>query len=179
MTSAVLSLAAAGTRSDVGAAGMLNDLPLEHDRRVTGMMNAVYSSASARCLVAECFEQHGMLEAAIKWARAELADPLVINSPSRIRAGRLLGRAHAALGQHELSIAAYDAAAELARVGRYLESELLTTQSRAVAGRAAGDGVGGHWSEGSGRERVLEVVGRLRPSGGDAEREGIGAAVLA
>ena len=157
---------------------MLDDLPLEDDRRVTEKFNAVYSYASARCLVAECFEQHGMLEAAIKWARAELADPLVINSPSRIRAGRLIGRAHAALGQHELSIAAFDAAAELARVGRYLESELLTAQSRAVAGRAAG-GVGGHWSEGTGRERVLEVVGRLRPSGGDAEREAIAAAVSA
>ena len=109
MTSAVLSLAAAGTDSDVGAAGMLDDLPLEDDRRMTGMWNAVCSYASARCLVAECFEQHGMLEAAIKWARAELADPLVINSPSRIRAGRLIGRAHAALGQHELSTAAFDA----------------------------------------------------------------------
>ena len=108
------------------------------------------SYASARCLVAECFEQHGMLEAAIKWARAELADRLVHNSPSRIRAGRLIGRAHAALGQHELSIAAFDAAAELARVGRYLESELLTAQSRAVAGRAAG-GVGGPAGAGSGR----------------------------
>ena len=178
MTSAVLSLAAAGTGSDVGAARMLDDLPLEDDRRVTDAFNAICSCASARCLVAECFEQHGMLEAAIKWARAELADPLVNNSPSMIRAGRLIGRAHAALGQHELSIAAFDAAAELARVGRYLESELLTAQSRAVAGRAAG-GVDEHWSEGSGRERVLEVVGRLRPSGGEAEREAIGAAVSA
>ena len=156
---------------------MLDDLPLEDDRRMTGTFNEISGFASARCLVAECFEQHGMLEAAIKWARAELADPLVINSPSRIRAGRLIGRAHAALGQHELSTAAFDAAAELARVGRYLESELLTVQSRALAGRAAGDGVGGHWSEGTGRERVLEVVGRLRPSGGEAEREAIAAAV--
>ena len=119
---------------------MLDDLPLEDDRRMTGMTNGASSYASVRCLVAECFEQHGMLEAAIKWARAELADRFVINSPSRIRAGRLIGRAHAALGQHELSIAAFDAAAELARVGRYLESELLTAQSRAVAGRAAGCG---------------------------------------
>ena len=157
---------------------MLDDLPLEDDRRMTDTNNETCSYASARCLVAECFEQHGMLEAAIKWARAEIADRLVHNSPSMIRAGRLIGRAHAALGQHELSIAAFDAAAELARVGRYLESELLTAQSRAVAGRAAGDGVGGHWSEGTGRERVLEVVGRLRPSGGDAEREAIAAAVL-
>ena len=78
-------------------------------------------------------------------------------------------------GGHQVKPPYFDAAAELARVGRYLESELLTAQSRAVAGRAAG-GVGGHWSEGTGRERVLEVVGRLRPSGGDAEREAIGAA---
>ena len=154
---------------------MLDDLPREDDRRRPGTWNATWGYASARCLVAECFEQQGMLEAAIKWARAELADRLVINSPSMIRAGRLIGRAHAALGQHELSIAAFDAAAELARVGRYLESELLTAQSRALVGRAAG-GVGGHWSEGTGRERLLELVGRLQPSGGNAERRVIAAA---
>ena len=95
MTSAVLSLAAAGTGSDVGAAEMLDDLPLEDDRRMTGMFNATWSYSSARCLVAECFEQHGMLEAAIKWARAELADRLFHNSASKVRAGRLIGRAHA------------------------------------------------------------------------------------
>jgi hypothetical protein len=88
----------------------------------------------------------------------------------------LIGRAHATLGQHELSVAAFDSAAELARVGRYLESELLTAQSRALAGRAAG-GVGGHWSEATGRERLLEVAGRLQPSGGDAERAAIAAAL--
>ena len=155
---------------------MLDDLPLEDDRRMVGMFNALWSFASARCLVAECFEQQGMLEAAIKWARAEIADPLVINSPSMICAGRLIGRAHAALGQHELSVAAFDAAAELARVGRYLLSDLLTVRSRAIAGRAA-SGVGRHWSEEIGRQRLVEVVGRLQPSGGDAEREMIAAAV--
>ena len=35
------------------------------------------------------------------------------------------------------------------------------------------------WAPSAGRERVLEVVGRLQPSGSDAEREAIAAAVMA
>ena len=43
----------------------------------------------------------------------------------QIRAGRLLGRCHAALGQHALSVAAFEAATQLAKAGGYLVSGSL------------------------------------------------------
>ena len=38
------------------------------------------------------------------------------------RSGRVLGRCHAAMGQHELSAAAFDASIELTKTGRLLMS---------------------------------------------------------
>ena len=97
-------------------------------------------------------------------ARAEIADPFVFNSASRIRAARVLGRCHAAQGQHSLSAAALDSALELARTGRFLLSEALSVRGRVLAGLAAG-GAGAHWGAEEGRERLSEVVGRMEVEG--------------
>jgi hypothetical protein len=79
-----------------------------------------------------------------------------------VRAGRVIGRCHAALGEHALSVAAFDAAIELARRGRFLLSEALAIRGRVLAGRA-GEGVGGlHWDEREGKQRLSEVMGRMQ-----------------
>ena len=77
----------------------------------------------------------------------------------------MIGRCHAALGEHALSVAAFDAAIELARRGRFLLSEALAIRGRALAGRA-GEGVGGgsglHWDEREGKQQLSEVMGRMQ-----------------
>ena len=55
-------------------------------------------------------EQQGRWRAAIEWARADLEDVHNRNAPGRARTGRLLGRCHAALGEHALGLHALDAA---------------------------------------------------------------------
>ena len=65
---------------------------------------------NSRVLAGEVLERQERHEDAIIWAQAELADPFVISNASKLRAGQLLGRAHAARGQHALAIAAFDAA---------------------------------------------------------------------
>ena len=52
-----------------------------------------WSGSAAAGEVLERQERH---EDAIIWAQAELADPFVISNASKLRAGQLLGRAHAA-----------------------------------------------------------------------------------
>ena len=49
---------------------------------------------------------------------------------TQIRAGRVLGRCHAARGEHELSVAALEASLQLAKRGRYLWSEALMVGAR-------------------------------------------------
>ena len=84
----------------------------------------------------------------------------------------MLGRCHAALGQHELSVAAFDASVELARTGRLLMSEALGVRGRWLVGRGAtGAGAAGHWSEATGRARLAEVVGRMGTEEGRAALE--------
>ena len=90
----------------------------------------------------------------------------------------MLGRCHAALGQHELSAAAFDASIELARTGRLLMSEALGVRGRWLAGRearaeagAGTAGVGGQWHEATGRARLAEVVGRMGTEEGRAALE--------
>ena len=85
----------------------------------------------------------------------------------------MLGRCHAALGQNELSAAAFDASINLARTGRLLMSEALGVRGRLVAGRGAGAGAGaagacGQWDEATGRARLAEVVGRMGAEEGRA-----------
>ena len=71
-----------------------------------------------------------------------------------------MGRGHAALGEHSVSVAALDAASDLAKVGRFLLSECLCARARALVGREAG-GVGGHWSQDAGHQRLSEVLARM------------------
>jgi hypothetical protein len=99
------------------------------------------------------------------FAAAEIQDCFNFNAASKVNAGRVIGRCHAALGEHALSVAAFDAAIELARRGRFLLSEALAVLGRAVAGRA-GEGMGGgsglHWDEREGKQQLSEVVGRMQ-----------------
>ncbi len=174
MSCAVLSWAAGSGAMDVG---WLDVLPLEDDRRLTCLFNAATAFVSCRALVAERLEEAGRTKAAIRFASAECADPLVHNGPSRARAGRLIGRCHAKLGQHQLSCSALDAALQLAEEGQFLAQAVLTVRARAVAGRAAG-GINGHWSELTGRQRLTEAVGEMQLPGGGEERAALVAALL-
>jgi hypothetical protein len=99
------------------------------------------------------------------FAAAEIQDCFNFTATSKVRAGRVIGRCHAALGEHALSVAAFDAAIELARRGHFLLSEALAIRGRALAGRASG-GVGGgsglHWDEREGKQQLSEVMGRMQ-----------------
>jgi hypothetical protein len=69
------------------------------------------------------------------------------------------------LQEHALSVSAFDAAAELAKRGRFLLSELLTVRCRVRAGEASdGNGSGSrlHWDEFTRKKRLAEVVGRMQ-----------------
>jgi hypothetical protein len=92
---------------------------------------------------------------------AELQDSFNFNASSKVRAGRVLGRCHAALGEHALSVSAFDAAIELARRGRFLLSEALAIRDRALAGQATGKG-GLHWDEHTGKQQLAEMMGRMQ-----------------
>jgi hypothetical protein len=99
------------------------------------------------------------------FAAAEIQDCFNFNATSKVGAGRVIGRCHAALGEHSLSVAAFDAAIELAKRGRFLLSEALAIRGRALAGRA-GEGVGGgsglHWDEREGKQQLSGVMGRMQ-----------------
>ena len=90
-----------------------------------------------------------------------MQDCFNFNASSKVRAGRVIGRCHAALGEHALSVSAFDAAIELARRGRFLLSEALIIRDRALAGQGAG-GIGLHWDEREGKQRLAEVMGRMQ-----------------
>jgi hypothetical protein len=117
---------------------------------------------TARVLIAEVFEQQGRHADAIRFAQTDLQGYHNFNVPSKVRAGRVLGRCHAALGQHALSVSAFDAAIELSQLRKLLLSEALAVRGRAAAGR---NGTGGgelHWDETTGNQRLAEVVGRMQ-----------------
>ena len=86
-------------------------------------------------------EEQGRLKEALVWAQvndcirhlpqirsprsplapqAELSYEHGFNYPTKSRAGRVLGRVHAALGDHSLSTSAFDASLAVAGTGRYL-----------------------------------------------------------
>ena len=95
------------------------------------------------------------------FAVAELQEKFNFNAASKVRAGRVIGRCHAALGEHALSVSALDAAIVLARCGRFLLSEALAIRDRALLGQGAG-GSGLHWDEAAGTQRLVEVAGRMQ-----------------
>jgi hypothetical protein len=99
------------------------------------------------------------------FAAAEIQDCFNFSAASKVRAGRVIGRCHASLGEHALSVSAFDAAIELARRGRFLLSEALAIRGRVLAGRASegiGAGSGLHWDAHEGKQQLLEVMGRMQ-----------------
>jgi hypothetical protein len=103
------------------------------------------------------------------FAQAEIQDSFNFNAASKVRAGRVLGRCHAALGQHTLSVSAFDAAINLAKRGRFLLSEALAVRGRMQAWQEkdcnSDNDVGGsglHWDERTGKQRLEEVMGRMQ-----------------
>jgi hypothetical protein len=85
-----------------------------------------------------------------------------------------LGRCHARLGDHTLSVAALDAALDGTKKGKLLFSEALTVRARALVGKAATTGAHGsgsslHWDEHTGKQRLAEMMGRM--DGGDSGGE--------
>jgi hypothetical protein len=113
-------------------------------------------------VVAEVFEQQGRHAEATQFAQTDLQDYHNRNVSSKVRAGRVLGRCHAVLGQHTLSVSAFDAAIELAHSRQLLLSEALSVRGRAVAGRNGAGGSGLHWDEETGKQRLAEVMGRMQ-----------------
>jgi hypothetical protein len=83
------------------------------------------------------------------------------NTASKVRAGHILGRCHAALGEHALSVSAFDAAIQLAKRGRFLLSEALLVRDRGLAGQGAGKGTL-HWDEHARKQQIAEVMGRMQ-----------------
>jgi hypothetical protein len=83
------------------------------------------------------------------------------NTTSKVRAGHILGRCHAALGEHALSVSAFDASIQLAKCGRFLLSEALLIRDRGLAGQGVGKGAI-HWDEHVGKQQLAEVMGRMQ-----------------
>jgi hypothetical protein len=140
----------------------LDDLPPADTTTLHCTTISAVFPTTARVLVAEVFEQQGRHADAIRFAQTDLQDYHNLNMPSKVRAGRVLGRCHAALGQHMLSVSAFDAAIGLARSGKLLLSEALAVRGRAAAGRAGAGGGGLHWDEETGKQRLAEVMGRMQ-----------------
>ena len=87
----------------------------------------------------------------------------------------MLGRCHAALGQHELSAAAFDASIEMTRTGRLLMSEALGVRGHWLAGMEARTGAAGavggvQWSKTTGRARLAEVGHMKMPAPPSGQR---------
>ena len=112
--------------------------------------------------MAEVFEGEGRLEDAKRFAAAELDDVHNFTDVSKCRAHRTLARCHAAAGETELAVAAFDCAMQRAQVGRYLLQEALAVRGRAVVVQAAGDGPWGCHDEALEKLLLAEVMGRMK-----------------
>jgi hypothetical protein len=140
----------------------LDDLPPADATTLHCTCVATCLATTPRVLVAEVFEQQSRHAEAIRFAQTDLQDYHNLNVPSKVRAGRVLGRCHAALGQHMLSVSAFDAAIDLAQSRKLLLSEALSVRGRAAAGRNGAGDHGLHWDEETGRQRLAEVMGRMQ-----------------
>jgi hypothetical protein len=184
---AALSLSLASMGKSNFDLSWLDELPAANDPKLLDSMIAVNGFTNVRTMIAEVLEWQGRHKEANRCANsylpvhqcmcsdapmpflqfnrsfavAELQDRFNFNATSKVRAGRVLGRCHAALGEHALSVSAFDAAIELARRGRFLLSEALTIRGRALVGQEAGGG-GLHWDEREGKQRVVEMMGRMQ-----------------
>jgi hypothetical protein len=110
-----------------------------------------------------------------RFAQADLQSGCNFCTVAKVRAGRVLGRCHAAMGQHMLSVSAFDAAIVLAKSGKLLLSEAMSVRGRVLAGRGGDDGGTGselHWDAQVGKQRLVEVIGRMQ-----GPRELLGAAL--
>jgi hypothetical protein len=193
---AILSLSLASMNNSDFDLSWLDSLPSADDSKLHDCLGGVQSFANTRVMIAEVLEWQGRHEEAVRYvfvhhvhaiiricsghsltcclsnrsfARAEIQDSFNFNATSKVRAGRVLGRCHAALGQHTLSVSAFDAAISLAKRGRFLLSEALTVRGRAQAWRKKGcssdSAVGGsglHWDERTGKQRLDEMMGRMQ-----------------
>jgi hypothetical protein len=162
----------------------LDDLPAAGDPKLHCGMSAPYTFANIRVQIAEVLEWQGRHKEAMRcennyyfacaiicvtyfclcnrsFAVAELQADFNFNASSKVRAGRVLGRCHAALGEHALSVSAFDAAIQLASAGRLLLWEALVTRDRARAGQEAG-GSRPHWDERTGKQRRAEMMERMQ-----------------
>jgi hypothetical protein len=156
---AVLSFSVAARTVDLS---WLDDMPPADTTTLHCTAISAFFTATPRVLIAEVFEHQGRHAEAIQFAQADLQDYHNLNVPTKVRAGRVLGRCHAALGQHMLSVSAFDAAIDLARSRKLLLSEALSVLGRAAAGRHGAGGSGLHWDEETGKQRLAEVVGRMQ-----------------
>jgi hypothetical protein len=167
---AMLSLSLASMGNCNFDLSWLDDLPAADDTKLHDGMTAGFAFANARVLIAEVLEWQRRHKEAIRceniiyssarpvmcvtcfclcnhsFAVAELQADSNFCASSKVRAGRVLGRCHAALGEHALSVSAFDAAIQLASVGRFLLSEALAIRDRARAGQGTG-GSRLHWDE--------------------------------
>jgi hypothetical protein len=156
---AVLSFAVAARTVELN---WLDDMPPADTTTLHCTSISSIYPVTPRVLVAEVFEQQGRHAEAIRFAQTDLQDYHSFNVPSKVRAGRVLGRCHAALGQHMLSVSAFDAAIDLARSGKLLLSEALSVRGRAAAGKSGAGDIGLHWDKEMGRQRLAEVMGRMQ-----------------
>ena len=117
-----------------------------------------------------------------------LQDRRCNNMAVKSRVGRLLGRCHAAMNEHTLSVSALEAALDATQTSELLLSEVsersmhvrftsshshsrlhqaLTVRERGRVGKAS-DGVAPHWGEETSKQRLAEVMGRMDEEGGGA-----------
>jgi hypothetical protein len=159
MIRAVLSFSKAARTVELS---WLDDLPPADTTTLhcTGLANVC--TTTPRVLIAEVFEQQGRHAEAIRFAQTDLQDYHNLNVASKVWAGRVLGRCHAALGQHMLSVSAFDAAINLARSRKLLLSEALSVRGRAAAGENGAGDNGLHWDQETGKQRMSEVMGRMQ-----------------
>ena len=153
----------------------VDTLPAPNTPTLHCTWQSAFGYASAALLVGEVLELQQRHLEVIDWAQAELQNDNNINIPMKARAGRLLGRAHAALGQHSLSVAALEAAIQASRGGELLLSESLTLRERAHLGKAAaaknaGSGSGQNWDAEMGRQHLDEMMGRMGAGKGGERR---------
>jgi hypothetical protein len=156
---AVLSFSVAARTMELS---WLDDLPPADATTLHCTASSGIWATTPRVLVAEVLEQQGRHADAIRFAQANLQDYHNLNVLTKVRAGRVLGRCHAALGQHMLSVSAFDAAIDLARSRQLLLSEALSVRGRAAAGRNGAGDSGLHWDEETGRQQLAEVMGRMQ-----------------
>jgi hypothetical protein len=156
---AVLSFSVAARTVELS---WLDDLPPADTTTLHCTGISTLFPVTVRVLVGEVFEQQGRHAEAIRFVQTDLQDYHNLNVPAKVRAGRVLGRCHAALGQHMLSVSAFDAAIDLARSRKLLLSEALSVRGRAAAGNIWAGDSGLHCDEETGRQRLAEVMGRMQ-----------------